>query len=91
MKLFMSYVGGSFRNSNTELHDVRFTVGEGIRDCYANLRAQWWGDPKSLHLDCWGEVNQADGYDIVLVSEPPASTDERLFFANLGGYSVDFR
>ncbi len=62
MKLFMFYVGGNCGNSNVELHDVRFSVGETPQDCYADLRRQWWGDAKSLHLDCWGEVEQADGY-----------------------------
>jgi len=28
MKLFMVYIGGSFRNTNTELHDVRFSIGD---------------------------------------------------------------
>jgi hypothetical protein len=89
MKLFMFYVGGNFRNSNTELHDVRFSVGETVPDCYQDLRAQWWGDPKSLHLDCWGEVAQADGHDVVLVEEQPAAVENRLFFVNLGGYRPD--
>jgi hypothetical protein len=46
-------------------------MGETIPDCYEDHRPQWWGDPKSLHLDCSGEVAQADGYDLVLVAEPP--------------------
>jgi hypothetical protein len=88
MKLFMFYVGGNFRNSNTELHDVRFSVGETVPDCYDDLRAQWWGDPESLHLDCWGEVAQADGYDVLLTKEPPTAGEHRLFFVNLGGYDA---
>jgi hypothetical protein len=47
------------------------------------------GDPKSLHLDCWGEVAQADGHDVVLVEEQPAAVENRLFFVNLGGYRPD--
>jgi hypothetical protein len=89
MKLFMFYIGGNFRNSNTELHDVRFSVGETVPDCYEDLRAQWWGDPESLHLDCWGQVAQADGHDVVLVEQPPAAVENRLFFVNLGGYRPD--
>ncbi|WP_245321720.1 DUF1543 domain-containing protein [Bradyrhizobium sp. LTSPM299] len=85
MKLFMFYIGGDCQNSNVELHDVRFSVGQSIEDCYDDLRAQWWGDPKSLHLDCWGEINQADGYDVSLTREPAAAAG-RLFFVNLGGY-----
>ena len=60
MKLFMFYVGGDCGNSNVELHDVRFSIGNAPEDCYEDLRQQWWGTPESLHLDCWGPVEQAD-------------------------------
>lgn len=87
MKLYMFYVGGNCGTSNVELHDVRFSVGEAPEDCYADLRRQWWGDPESLHLDAWGAVEQADGYDIAIVAGMPrTTTDEKLFFVNLGGY-----
>lgn len=86
MKLFMFYVGGNFGNSNIELHDVRFSIGQTPEDCYDDLRRQWWGDPESLHLDCWGAVEQADGYDIELSTRPPGEDQQKLFFVNLGGY-----
>lgn len=86
MKLFMFYVGGNFGNSNVELHDLRFSIGQTAEDCYDDLRRQWWGEPKSLHLDCWGAVEQADGYDIELSNQPPEDMKQRLFFVNLGGY-----
>ena len=86
MKLFMFYVGGNFGNSNVELHDVRFSIGQTPEDCHDDLRRQWWGDPKSLHLDCWGAVEQADGYDIELSTQPPEDVKQKLFFVNLGGY-----
>ncbi|SCM76040.1 conserved hypothetical protein [uncultured Pleomorphomonas sp.] len=87
VKLFMFQVGGNFRNSNVELHDIRFSIGETAEDCYADLRSQWWGDPQSLHLDCWGEVEQADGYDVSLAADGGEPAADRLFFVNLGGYS----
>jgi hypothetical protein len=86
MKLFMFYVGGNCGNSNVELHDVRFSIGQTAEDCFEDLRRQWWGDPESLHLDCWGAVEQADGYDIGLSSLPPQEAQPKLFFVNLGGY-----
>lgn len=73
-------------NANTELHDIRFAIGRKIADCYDDLRAQWWGDPKTLHLDCWGAVEQADGYDVEVAAEPHQQRALRLFFVNLGGY-----
>ena len=86
MKLFMLYVGGDCGNSNIELHDVRFSVGEVPEACYDDLRRQWWGEPKSLHLDSWGAVEQADGFDVTVVTCPPPAQPEKLFFLNLGGY-----
>jgi hypothetical protein len=85
-KLFMFYVGGNFRNSNVELHDVRFSIGNTPEDCHEDLRRQWWGDPESLHLDCWGAVEQADGFDIALTKDAPRGDANKLFFVNLGGY-----
>jgi hypothetical protein len=86
MKLFMFYVGGDCGGSNIELHDIRFSVGETIESCYPDLRQQWWGDPESLHLDCWGEVAQVDGYDVELTRDAVPADQLKLFFLNMGGY-----
>jgi hypothetical protein len=86
MKLFIFYVGGNCSNSNIEQHDVRFSIGETPEDCHADLRQQWWGDADSLHLDCWGAVEQADEFDITLTTDAPRDGGDRLFFVNLGGY-----
>jgi hypothetical protein len=92
MKLFMFYIGGDCKNSNIELHDVRFCVGETAESCHDDLRRQWWGNPTSLHLDCWGPVDHADGFDLTLTTTPPPEQPEKLFFLNLGGYDpAEFR
>ena len=86
----MFYVGGDCGNSNIELHDVRFSLGSNARDCYDDLRSQWWGTPNSLHIDSWTEISQVDGYDVVLSSSPFKGA-EKLYFLNLGGYTgTDF-
>ncbi len=87
MKLFAFYVGGETETSNTELHDMRFAVGETMEDCYESLRRQWWGTPASLHIDCWTELTHSDGYSIALRPEAFAGM-EKLFFVNLGGYDA---
>jgi len=81
----MVCVGGSFRNANTEIHDIRFAIGQTIEACYPDLRSQWWGDSKSLHLDCWGEVVHADGHDIAVTNAPLDNGQRKLFFVNFGG------
>ncbi|RYD68559.1 MAG: DUF1543 domain-containing protein [Sphingomonadales bacterium] len=85
MKLFAIYVGGEHADAHIEVHDVRFAVAEHIRDTHDQLRAEWWGKPGTLHIDCWAEIACADGYDIELRSDP-SSGREKLYFVNLGGY-----
>jgi hypothetical protein len=90
MKLFAIYVGGEMAGANIEVHDMRFVVAASIGDTYDDLRRQWWGKPKSLHVDCWAELSHVDGFDVTLRPEPFTGT-ERLFYVNLGGYdSAEF-
>ncbi len=86
-KLFAIYIGGSVEGSNIELHDMRFAVGEMIEDTYTALRSSWWGTPKSLHLDCWMDLAQVDGYDVT-ISDQPSTAPEKLWFINIGGYDA---
>ncbi len=88
-RLFAVYVGGSIPGCHLELHDLRFAIGETIEDCYDALRAQWWGAPKSLHLDGWGAVDWADGYGVSVVDDAGGQSEQsgnRLWLAHLGGY-----
>jgi hypothetical protein len=84
-KLFVVIVGGTVPGAHVELHDTRFVIGRTIEDCYADLRAQWWGTPESLHLDAWGALEWADGWRVE-IADRPAARDEKLWFFNLGGY-----
>jgi hypothetical protein len=90
MKLFAIYIGGTLPRANIEVHDMRFVVAASITETYEELKRQWWGTPNSLHVDCWAQIDHADGYDIVLRPEPFYGA-ERLFYVNLGGYDhVEF-
>ena len=82
----MVQLGGSLPNANTEIHDVRFTIGSAIEECYDDLRSQWWGDRKSLHLDCWGAIEYADGCDVTVTTQRESANALRLFFVHIGGY-----
>ncbi len=88
MKLFAVYIGGEAAGANIEVHDMRFVIGESLEDTYDELRNQWWGIPKSLHLDCWSELTRADGYRITLKREPNIGED-KLYYVNLGGYDPE--
>ena len=88
MKLFAIYIGGEMQGANIEVHDVRFVVAETIENTYRELLRQWWGAPGTLHVDCWAEIEHADGFDVSLSPEPYHG-EERLYFVNLGGYNPD--
>jgi len=85
-KLFIIYIGGAHQNSLIELHDMRFVVANHIEETWQVLRENWWGTPASLHLDAWGILNYADGFDIQIADQPSLGNDKKLYFANLGGY-----
>lgn len=86
MNLFVIYIGGKHEKGMIELHDMRFVVAKSIEETYDALRKSWWGTPESLHLDAWGILRQADGYDINLSNQPVENSGEKLYFVNLGGY-----
>ena len=85
MQLFLVYLGGTALGANIELHDVRFVVGKRIEDTYPQLRQQWFGTQKGLHLDSYLALHNIDGYQIRL-STAPVQQQVKLFFVNFGGY-----
>jgi hypothetical protein len=85
MQLFVIYIGGRTSTSLIELHDICFVIAETIEDTYQELCLKWWGTKESLHLDAWGALRQADGYNITL-KDYPSKAEEKLYFVNLGGY-----
>jgi hypothetical protein len=85
MKLFAVYIGGEFPGANIEVHDMRFVVARSIAETHDELKRQWWGTPNTLHIDCWAELTQIDGYEIELRPEPFVGS-EKLYYINLGGY-----
>ncbi|MFN7179004.1 DUF1543 domain-containing protein [Hyphomonas sp.] len=90
MKLFAVFVGGNHPRANVELHDVRFCVGETLEDTIPQLRAAWWGTPKSLHIDGYAELTHVDGRPVrVVPGRAPAGPRLSLWFINIGGYTPE--
>ncbi|WP_304163797.1 DUF1543 domain-containing protein [Lonsdalea britannica] len=83
--LFLFYVGGSAPGANIELHDVQFAVVDQPEDAFPLLKEIWFGDKKQIHVDSYTPIQWADGHDITL-SETPATSSQRLWFVNIGGY-----
>ena len=98
-KLFLVVLGGRTKMSNIELHDVRWVIGKSIQDTFKDLRNQWFGDLKGLHIDSYIKINYIDGYLInikkknsnyknQISSQINQDTNKDiLWFVNLGGYN----
>jgi hypothetical protein len=85
-------LGGRVPGCKIEIHDVAICVGETIESCYVDLKTQWIGNVKGLHIDAYADLTIADGYEIKISPIELASTEakkklKKLFFINLGGYS----
>ena len=93
LSLFIVVLGGRSIKSNIELHDVRWVVGEKIEDTFLELRNQWFGQRKGLHIDSYKCIKYIDGYKIVVSKAHNKdivnnkSEAESLWFINLGGYN----
>ena len=83
--LFLVVLGGRIPRANIELHDVRFVAGSCIDDTIPELRRQWFGHPRGLHLDSYTVIRAVDGFQVLLAPDP-ADQEQRLFFVNVGGY-----
>ncbi len=93
--LFIVVLGGRILKSNVEIHDVRWVIGESIEDTFPELRKQWIGSKNGLHIDSYKCIEYIDGYKISISKakaikgneENDLSTNESLWFINLGGYN----
>ena len=89
-KLFLVVLGGRVKGCHIEVHDVRWVVGETIKDTISELKKQWWGLKKGLHIDSYREIKEVDGYNINICSTVPTEratlTSVKLWFVNIGAY-----
>jgi hypothetical protein len=89
LKLYMVLLGCKPTGRNTEQHDVFLGIGYTLEELYPDF-IHFWPEAKGrVHIDAWREVNFVDGYKIQVVAREdntPLSSEERLFFINLGGY-----
>lgn len=88
MHLFLVVLGGRSRGCHIEQHDVRFVAGGRIEDTLPQLRRQWFGLQRGLHLDSWLQVRQVEGWRVELRPEP-FTGPQRLWFINVGAYDPD--
>ncbi len=86
-KLFMLLLGCRPAGRNTEQHDVFFGIAKELKNLIPDIKKFWKG-AGSIHIDGWKTVTHIDGFTISVSEEKnnKKSTEENLFFLNLGGY-----
>ena len=95
--LFLVVVGGRSPKANIELHDVRWVIGSKIEDTFDQLRNDWFGSYKGLHIDSYKKIESIDGYKINLrnkennepknkIFKKEKIPNKKLWFVNIGGY-----
>lgn len=90
MKLFYVILGATPKGRNIEQHDVFFGIAESLKDLVPDMKDFWPEAEGKIHLDCHQEVKFADGYEVKIVEKGEKSSDEQLYFLNLGGYKPGF-
>ena len=92
LSLFIVGLGGRSLKSNIEIHDVRWVLGKSLEDTFPELRKQWLGKIKGLHIDSYKRIEYIDGYKIEISKSKKNNSiltkkeDKSLWFINLGGY-----
>ena len=94
--LYLVVLGGRTPHTHVELHDVRWVVGTCIDDTIPELKRQWFGSRKGLHLDSYVRLDCVDGYAVQLKRQgstnpdpsTPPSQPQKLWFVNMGGYDA---
>ncbi len=90
MKLFYVILGATPKGRNIEQHDVFFGIAESLKDLVPDMKDFWPEAEGKIHLDCHQEVRFADGYEVRIVEKGEKSSEEQLYFLNLGGYKPGF-
>lgn len=90
--LYLVVLGGRFPKANIELHDVRWVIGNDIKDTIPSLKQQWFGPRKGLHIDSFVKVSSVDQHWVILYKKKNKkliSNYNKLWFVNLGGYKKE--
>ncbi|MDR6403873.1 hypothetical protein J2W57_001980 [Chryseobacterium ginsenosidimutans] len=90
LKLFYIILGATPKGRNIEQHDVFFGIAESLKDLVPDMKEFWKEADGKIHVDCYQEVRFADGYEVKIVEKGEKTSDEQLYFINLGGYKKGF-
>lgn len=84
--LHVFMLGGRHARARIEVHDVAFANVDRIEAAYPQLRRDWFGEPKGLHVDGWLAVDGVEEYRIRFADVGTGHDEPKLYFLNLGGY-----
>ncbi|MEF9479417.1 DUF1543 domain-containing protein [Chryseobacterium sp. 1B4] len=81
MKLFYVILGATPQGRNIEQHDVFFGIAENLKDLVPDMKDFWKEADGKIHVDCYQEVQFADGYEVEIVNKGEKSSEDQLFFS----------
>lgn len=84
MNLYAFYLGGKAENANIEVHDVVFLASENWSKETDKIKAKWFGDCSSVHIDAIAVIS-GNKETIIKIDCPEKGLDYKLFFINFGG------
>ena len=87
--LFLVVLGGRIKGCHVEQHDVRWVIGNCIEDTIPELKRQWFGIRRGLHIDSYRRVRYVDGHRISISTTTEQTPEMKLWFVNLGAYVPD--
>lgn len=81
----MVLLGCRPKGRSIEQHDMFFGIAPSLKELIPAMIASWPEAKGKMHIDAWREVNFVGGHKVSVV---PAgvTTENQLFFINLGGY-----
>lgn len=87
-KLYCLLLGSKAPQRNVEQHDYFFGIAYNLKELIPDIKAFWPEAGDSIHIDAWREVSKVDEYkiEVAIKNENLVSSEEKLFFINLGGY-----
>ena len=90
MNLYLVVLGGRMRGGHVEMHDVRWVLGQTIESTISQLKSEWIGSQRGLHVDSYKLIRFVNGYEITLVKTEQVAVNDinKLWFVNLGGYKT---
>lgn len=82
----MVLIGCTPKGRLTEQHDIFFGIGSSLKELIPEMKAFWPEAKGKIHIDAWREVTVVSNFQISIEPKNENTTNEKLFFINLGGY-----